>query len=80
MKKVMDMKKLLCIIVLIFVASLATISCVQKNNSSDNNKYVESTIVNDDASNDIKSKVTKEMAYEGINNYCHQNFDWSIAK
>ena len=74
------MKKLLCIIVLIFVASLATISCVQKSNSSDNNKYAESTIVNDDDSNDIKSKVTKEMAYDGINNYCHQNFDWSIAK
>ncbi len=27
-----------------------------------------------------KGKITKEMAYNGINNYCHQNFDWSIAK
>ena len=26
------------------------------------------------------SNITAEMAYEGINNYCHSAYDWSIAK
>ncbi len=26
------------------------------------------------------SGVTAEMAYEGVNNYCHSSYDWSIAK
>ena len=25
-------------------------------------------------------KLTKEMAYEGVNNYCHNTFDWSVAE
>jgi hypothetical protein len=24
--------------------------------------------------------ITKEMAYEGVSNYCHSTYDWSIAK
>ena len=24
--------------------------------------------------------ITAEMAYEGVNNYCHSQFDWSIAE
>ena len=27
-----------------------------------------------------QSAVTEEMAYEGVNNYCHSTYDWSIAK
>ena len=23
--------------------------------------------------------ITSEMAYQGVNNYCHSNYDWSIA-
>ena len=26
------------------------------------------------------SSITKEMAYEGVNNYCHSEYDWSMAK
>lgn len=26
------------------------------------------------------SHITAEMAYEGVNNYCHSNYDWSIAE
>ena len=25
-------------------------------------------------------KITAEMAYEGVNNYCHSEYDWSMAK
>ena len=30
--------------------------------------------------NSTKSKITAEMAYEGVNNYCHSAYDWSVAK
>ncbi len=30
--------------------------------------------------NGSKHKITSEMAYEGVNNYCHSAYDWSIAK
>jgi len=30
--------------------------------------------------NGSQSKITAEMAYEGVNNYCHREYDWSVAK
>ena len=27
-----------------------------------------------------QSKITAEMALEGVSNYCHSEYDWSIAK
>ena len=33
-----------------------------------------------DGSNASKSTITAEMAYEGVNNYCHSEYDWSIAE
>lgn len=27
-----------------------------------------------------KSIITEEMAYEGVSNYCHNEYDWSIAE
>ena len=27
-----------------------------------------------------KPEITSEMAYEGVSNYCHSNYDWNIAK
>lgn len=24
--------------------------------------------------------ITAEMAYEGVNNYCHSEYDWSVAR
>lgn len=27
-----------------------------------------------------KPKITKEMAFEGVNHYCHKSYDWSVAK
>jgi len=31
-------------------------------------------------SNAKKSIITAEKAYEGVSNYCHSTYDWSIAK
>ena len=36
--------------------------------------------VNVSKTNTTKSKITREMAYEGVNNYCHKNYDWSAAE
>ena len=30
--------------------------------------------------NASQSKITAEMALEGVSNYCHQTYDWSIAQ
>ena len=30
--------------------------------------------------NTTASEITAEMAYEGVSNYCHSAYDWSIAK
>ena len=30
--------------------------------------------------NSTKSEITAEMALEGVSNYCHSEYDWSIAK
>ena len=27
-----------------------------------------------------KGKISAEMAYEGVNNYCHSAYDWSVAE
>ena len=29
---------------------------------------------------DTLRSITEEMAYEGVGNYCHSTYDWSIAK
>ncbi len=47
--------------------------------SCNNNK------VNDTQSSDVQTEdtlrtITKEMAFEGVNHYCHREYDWSIAK
>ena len=31
-------------------------------------------------SDTTKSEITAEMAYEGVSNYCHSAYDWSVAK
>ena len=47
--------------------------------SCNNNK------VNDTQSSDVQTEdtlrtITKEMAFEGVNYYCHKEYDWSVAK
>ena len=47
--------------------------------SCNNNK------VNDTQSTDLQTEdtlrtITEEMAYEGVNNYCHKEYDWSVTK
>ena len=41
--------------------------------------------MNDTQSSDVQTEntlrtITEEMAFEGVNNYCHREYDWSVAK
>ena len=41
--------------------------------------------VNDTQSSDVRTEdtlrtITEKMAYEGVNNYCHKEYDWSVAR
>lgn len=33
-----------------------------------------------DSTKVTEQKITADMAYEGVDNYCHSEYDWSIAK
>lgn len=33
-----------------------------------------------DSTKAAERTITKEMAYDGVNNYCHSTYDWSVAK
>ena len=26
------------------------------------------------------NEITRDMAYDGVNNYCHENYDWTVAE
>ena len=45
-----------------------------------NNNKVNNTHSSDVQTEDTLKTLTKEMAFEGVNNYCHKEYDWSIAK
>ena len=36
--------------------------------------------ISDVQTEDTLRTITEEMAYEGVNNYCHKEYDWSVAK
>ena len=45
-----------------------------------NNNKVNDTQSSDAQTEDTLRTITADMAYEGINNYCHDRYDWSVAK
>ena len=64
------MRKTFYIVSIILASMLLLFACSSKNSA------VESANNN----TNIKEKITKDIAFSGVNSYCHQNFDWSIAK
>lgn len=57
-----------------------------ENNESQNNESQKDETQKDDSQNnesqkdESQNKITAEMAYEGVNNYCHSEYDWSAAE
>ena len=45
-----------------------------------NNNKVKNTQSSDVQTEDMLRTITADMAYEGVNNYCHSAYDWSVAK
>ena len=57
-------------------------SCGSNGRSSESRQArLDSRVVTDEGeANTTKSEITAEMAYEGVSNYCHKTYDWSMAK
>ena len=57
-------------------------SCDSNGRSSESRQArLDGQVVTDEGeANTTKSEITPEMAYEGVSNYCHSAYDWSIAK
>ena len=57
-------------------------SCGTNGRSSESRQArLDSRVVTDEGeANTTKSEITAEMAYEGVSNYCHSEYDWSITK
>ena len=57
-------------------------SCGSNGRSSESRQArLDGQVVTDEGeANTTKSEITAEMAYEGVSNYCHSMYDWSVAK
>ena len=69
------MKKLAILFILVFVICAILSACGTKNETED----TPSTSF-DSETNISQNIISKEMAYDGIYNYCHSMYDWSIAE
>ena len=49
--------------------------CGSKDTSADNSRSSETS-----GAAVSETGITAEMAFEGVNNYCHTHYDWSIAE
>lgn len=68
--------KNLCFVFIIALAMCAILQgCKAGSESADGSQPPEASGVDAQA-----SVITKETAYEGVNNYCHSTYDWSIAE
>ena len=69
------MKKLVFVFILVFVMSAVLPACGTKNEISS-----APSVSDDSDSEGSQNSLSKEMAYEGVYNYCQSMYDWSIAK
>jgi hypothetical protein len=53
---------------------MALLLCSCRNNQAS------VSLSSDAQTEDTLKAITKETAYEGVSNYCHSAYDWSIAK
>ena len=61
------MKKLFCVLIAALVLGTMLQGCGSKNDKNDDSQSEE-------------TKITAELAYEGVNNYCREEFDWGPAE
>lgn len=80
-------------IILLLLPCIFFASCKDNTKSKASQSQTADTEAKDTVTNDVsvqpeskdtnhatKPKITKEMALEGVSNYCHKSYDWSAAK
>ena len=63
----------------VFIALLLC-SCHNSKTNQANNPDSQTEMQDSQSTNPSVGKITAEMAYEGVNNYCHKEYDWRIAE
>ena len=63
----------------VFVALLSC-SCHNSKTNHANDSDLQTEMQDSLSDNPSVSKITAEIAYEGVNNYCHKEYDWSVAE
>ena len=63
----------------VFVALLLC-SCHNSKTNQANDPDSQTEMQNSQSANPSEGKITAEMAYEGVNNFCHKEYDWSVAE
>ena len=63
----------------VFVALLLC-SCHNSKTNQANDPDSQTEMQNSQSANPSEGKITAEMAYEGVSNYCHKEYDWSVAE
>ena len=69
------LKKLICAMIAIILMSAMLQGCGSKAGKADNSPSSETS-----GAEVPQTGMTAEMALEGVNNYCHSRYDWSIAE
>ena len=69
------MKKLVFVFILVFAMGAVFQGCGTRNEIADSSGFSE-----DLGSESPQNAISEEMAYDGVYNYCHSAYDWSIAK
>ena len=64
----------------LFVALLLLFSSCRKNDTTASTDQPDSASYSITEKPASDRKITAEMAFEGVNNYCHSEYDWKIAE
>ena len=69
------LKKLICVMMIVLMMVAMLQGCGSKAGKADNSPSRETS-----GAEVPETGITAEMAFEGVNNYCHSHYDWSIAE
>ena len=69
------MKKLFYTLMVALAICAVLQGCGSKNEAAANPQLTETA-----ETSAAESGITKDMAFEGVDNYCHGAYDWSVAK
>ena len=69
------MKKLICTLMVLWALVAMLQGCGSKAGKTNNSLSSEAS-----GAEVPETGITEEMAFEGVNNYCHSYYDWSIAE